>query len=91
MAILNFTFDLRHGDVLLAQIDGHAIVDDESIVEVLLEDLETGEFVTVSGDLERQVILFIATHPTYRDCLLEAVEAECAGRVVYDREVGRAA
>jgi hypothetical protein len=89
MATLKFTFDFRHAGALLAQIEGRALIGCDGIDEIFLEDMETEEFVTISGDLEAKVRNFLEADEFYAERIRELTEEECAGRVTYDREVAR--
>ena len=86
-----FTAELTHGDIMYAEVDGIALVEDDGIVEIKVHDFKTGEYLTVGGALEAEILLFLKTDEFYRDCIEERAALYRSGSKVADRATARAA
>lgn len=89
MTTLPVTFPVGYPSHYFTEMDCVAHIGPDGVEEITAHDYTTNETVTVSGDLEKSVILYVSNEMTHK--LAEAMVEVHANMVRRDRIVGRAA
>jgi hypothetical protein len=92
MDSFDFTYTMTWAGTPIAEMDGRAIIEDGEIAEIELANLSSrGAYVSVGGDLEKSIRIFLGADDFYAEKIRDIGAVQAAERRVYDREIAHAA